>query len=336
MKIIAVDDDELVLELLIESLSKRGFDDITTVGSAQSALDLIEALDADDEPGSFDCFLLDIQMPGIDGIELCRRLRAMPAYSRTPILMVTTHSDREHIEDAFAAGATDYITKPFDEIELGSRIRMADILFKEQRRGLHAYFMSSALRTGSDPKNYALFQTPITVEGVENVVDMLVLENFLLQLSENPLRQSTAIAFKYTDAKDVFDKLSEIEFFKRLETVAEVISKSFGDSEFLAAYFGSGIFIAVMDRAKKPISKDIRIIVNNAAVKAELRSDVARPAIVVGDPVGNPIHRRSDVHTMLLDAILSVVGKSTRSGSDSINVKPLAAQARKYNLFSNK
>jgi len=339
MKILAVDDDELILELLAESLSKHGFEDVMPVESAQNALDLIAALDAEDqdkEQGSFDCFLLDIEMPGMDGIELCRTIRAMPAYKRTPILMVTTLSDRGNIEKAFAAGATDYINKPFDEIEIGSRIRLADMLVKEQRRGLQAYFAASALFAGADLEKNALFQSPITVEGVDKVVDLLVLENFLLQLSRKDLHQSTAIAFKYAEAKTSFDQLSETEFYEQLEVVAQAISSSFDESDVLISYFGSGIYVAVMDRTATQISEKFGQIVNETALKAGLMPEDGGLAIVVGDPVENPIHRRSDVHTMLLDAVSSAAEKSARAASKAVKLKPLLAKALKYNLFPNK
>jgi CheY-like chemotaxis protein len=339
MKILAVDDDDLILDLLVESLSKHGFDDIMPVDCAQNALDLIEALDGesqDEEQGSFDCFLLDIEMPGMNGIELCRTIRAMPAYRRTPILMVTTLSDRGNIEKAFAAGATDYINKPFDEIEVGSRIRLADMLVREQRRGLQAYFAATALFAGADLEKNALFQSPITVEGVDKVVDLLVLENFLLQLSRKDLHQSTAVAFKYSEAKSNFDQMTESEFYEQLEIVAQVISNSFGEAEVLISYFGSGLYVAVMDRATTQISEGFAKIVNGAAIEAGLMPVDGGLAVVVGDPVENPIHRRNDIHTMLLDAVSSAAEKSVQADPKAVKVKPLSAKALKYNYFHDK
>jgi len=340
MKILSVDDDELILELLVESLNRLGFKDITPVTSAQSALDLIEALDAeheDDEEGSFDCFLLDIQMPGMDGIELCAKIRAMPAYRRTPILMVTTLSDRKHIERAFAAGATDYITKPFDEIEVGARIRLADMLVKEQRRGLQAYFMASLLEASRlDDDRIALFQAPITVEGVEKVVDHVVLENFLLQLSRKGLHQSAAIAFKYTQAKTDFDRLDEQEFYAKLEEAGRAITRAFGSADFLLSYFGSGIFVAVYDRTGTPIPEDLAERVAAEGEKVGLGAPEERPSIYVGDPVANPVLRRDDIHTMLLDATASVAEKSHRSGPRAMRLRPLVTKGLKYKFFNDK
>ncbi len=339
MKILSVDDDELILELLVESLAQVGFHGVTTVNSAQSALDLIAALDADnmdDEEGSFDCFLLDIEMPGMNGIELCTEIRKMPAYRRTPILMVTTLSDRNNIEKAFAAGATDYINKPFDQIELGSRIRLAKMLVNEQRRGLQAYFMASALTTGLDDEKTALFQAPITVEGVERVVDLQVLENFLLQLSRKGLYQSAAIAFKFTEAKEAFLNLGEAEYYELLEKVAALIARNFGKCDFLLSHFGSGLFVGVIDRSGAPIPENFGDILAKAAEEAGLKPKDGRPGIIVGDPVENPIHRRNDIHSMLLDATASVAEKTLRIDAKVLKVKPLVTKGLKFNLFSDK
>jgi len=337
MKILSVDDDDLILELLAENLTKLGFEDVVPVQSAQSALDLIYALDGDSEDlevGTFDCFLLDIQMPGMDGIELCQRIRAMPAYKYTPILMVTTLSDRQHIEKAFAAGATDYITKPFDEIEVGARIRLAKLLVNEQRRGLQAYFLASVVNSSSGDDKTALFQSPVVVEGVEKVVDVLVLENFLLQLSRKELHQSAAIAFKYFAAQDAFDTLPEEEYFERLEMVARVITQSFKESKFLLTHFGCGIFVAVIDRSGPPVQKNIGQLISKGAAKAGIESGEAWPAIVVGDMVEIPISQRDDFRSLLLDATASVAKKSTHLGEKAEKSALISPKGLKYKIFS--
>jgi CheY-like chemotaxis protein len=80
-------------------------------------LELIDAV-----VSGFDCFILDVQMPGMDGIELCGQIRAIEVYKDTPIIMNTAVADRDYIDAAFAAGATDYLTKPVDEVEVKARL----------------------------------------------------------------------------------------------------------------------------------------------------------------------------------------------------------------------
>jgi signal transduction histidine kinase len=70
-----------------------------------------------------DLILLDVMMPGMDGFEVCRRLRADPILAEVPIIMVTTLDDRQSRLQAFDAGADDFISKPFDSVELRMRVR---------------------------------------------------------------------------------------------------------------------------------------------------------------------------------------------------------------------
>jgi DNA-binding response OmpR family regulator len=121
MRILAVDDDELFLEMLRDATKAAGFDDVTLAISASAAMQLAESVEV-----PFDCFFLDIQMPGIDGVKLCSWIRNHHRYRTVPILMITALSDREYIEQAFAAGATDYLTKPIDFLELSTRARLAN------------------------------------------------------------------------------------------------------------------------------------------------------------------------------------------------------------------
>ena len=168
MKILAVDDDELTLELLSESLSANGYNDLVTASSAKNALDLISALDSDHDgiPGAFDVILLDIQMPGMNGVDLCGKIRALSKYKKTPILMLTSLSDRGSIDGAFSQGATDYISKPFDAIELGARIGMAKTLVTEQRKTLEAFFTTSNLAHGAEQTSQMAFDMPVLIEDV--------------------------------------------------------------------------------------------------------------------------------------------------------------------------
>src|SRR5215510_8983831 len=70
-----------------------------------------------------DVILLDIMMPGLSGYEVCQQIRATPSLSEVPILMVSSLTDREERVKGIASGADDFISKPFDAIELGAKIR---------------------------------------------------------------------------------------------------------------------------------------------------------------------------------------------------------------------
>lgn len=124
MRILAVDDDDLTLAILPILLADAGFENVTLCNSSDAALACIE-----NSKNPFDCFFFDISMPFMHGIELCRRVRVLPGYSRTPIIMLTALSEQSDINEAFAAGATDYITKPFNLLEIGARARKAQKLY---------------------------------------------------------------------------------------------------------------------------------------------------------------------------------------------------------------
>ncbi|MEV4392881.1 response regulator transcription factor [Nonomuraea sp. NPDC049607] len=113
MHVLVADDDEAVRRSLTHALTREGYD----VSVAADGLRALEAATG----GRQDAVVLDIMMPGLDGLEVCRRLRAVG--DRTPILMLTA---RDLVGDRVAgldAGADDYLVKPFALEELRARLR---------------------------------------------------------------------------------------------------------------------------------------------------------------------------------------------------------------------
>ena len=114
-RILIVDDHPINVDLLQELLE----DDyqLATAASGEEALSRA----ADFGPN---LILLDIMMPGMDGYETCRRIRATPALSHTKIIMVSAKALSEERQQGFEAGADDYITKPFENPELVNKVRL--------------------------------------------------------------------------------------------------------------------------------------------------------------------------------------------------------------------
>src|SRR4249919_3825294 len=95
---------------------------------SQSGYEVLSVLDGDEglalaASESLDLVLLDMRMPGKDGFEVLRLLREAPATADLPIIFLTADDDRENLVRAFAAGANDYVTKPFVARELLARVR---------------------------------------------------------------------------------------------------------------------------------------------------------------------------------------------------------------------
>jgi PleD family two-component response regulator len=126
MRILIVDDSEDGRDLAEAMLIAAGYEDVNAVESATEAYRFLEiGGPLTRQPPAVDIVLLDIMMPGIDGIEACARIRSEQRYSSVPIIMVTSLADADSLANAFVAGATDYITKPVSRIELLARVRSA-------------------------------------------------------------------------------------------------------------------------------------------------------------------------------------------------------------------
>ncbi len=114
--VLVVDDNPGTLGFLTETLEAAGAMVLVATGGAE-ALAITRRITPD-------VVLMDAVMPGMDGFEACRRLKALPATADVPILFMTGLSETEHIVEGLAAGGVDYVTKPIQLEELTARIRV--------------------------------------------------------------------------------------------------------------------------------------------------------------------------------------------------------------------
>jgi DNA-binding response OmpR family regulator len=114
-KILVVDDEEDILELVRYNLAKEGYR-LACVTSGEQAL-------REAKEGSPDLILLDLMLPGLDGLDVCRRLKSDPVTSVIPIIMLTAKGEEADIVTGLELGAEDYVTKPFSPRVLLARLK---------------------------------------------------------------------------------------------------------------------------------------------------------------------------------------------------------------------
>ncbi len=270
MRILAVDDDPFILELLPLIAARSGFNQVRTAESATAALSILS-----DDPG-FDCLLVDINMPEMNGIELCRQVRAIGAYQTTPIVMLTAMRDLKNMGDAYRAGATDYATKPFDIEELQERLRLA-------QKGMVAPGSPQVqTRLVSD-----VMRNPRLGKSV-NLVEQWVLVNYLTRVT----RKEAAKLDVFTVYSGACDQISDeqplpdlSEFFVDL---ANATSVWFSTKKTMMSFSADGHLLIVTQTADHP---------DHATMENAIEQDIARRTPVfapggagrLGISVGGPV-----------------------------------------------
>jgi two-component system KDP operon response regulator KdpE len=136
IRILVVDDESAIRRALRPPLVELGFQ-VAEASRGEEALQLLRAT-------VFDAVLLDVNMPGIGGVETLRRIRAFA--SRLPILMLTVRDKEEEKVEALDMGADDYVTKPFSTRELIARVRAAIRRVKSPVRGQDAPLQVGEIR----------------------------------------------------------------------------------------------------------------------------------------------------------------------------------------------
>jgi DNA-binding response OmpR family regulator len=113
-RVLVADDDADIRDLVAFKLAQSGHQ-VTAVEDGMAALRVVR-----EQP--LDLVLLDIRMPGMSGLDVCRELRAADETAALPVILITARSQEGDVELGFAVGADDYIVKPFSPRELSSRV----------------------------------------------------------------------------------------------------------------------------------------------------------------------------------------------------------------------
>ncbi len=114
-KVLIVDDEPFIVETLRFALEQAGLECVEAGDGAQ-------AVKAAREENPH-LILLDVMLPKLDGLKVCRLLRSDPSIGQVPIIMLTARTQERDIREGFAAGADEYVTKPFDMVDLVGLVR---------------------------------------------------------------------------------------------------------------------------------------------------------------------------------------------------------------------
>ena len=114
-RLLIVEDDASVRRLVTAVVGME-FDEVVESADGLDGFGVAQAVQPD-------LVLLDLDLPGLDGLEVCRRLRGLAAFQNTPIVVLTAHVSEAYLRESAEAGATDFLGKPFSPSQLRARLR---------------------------------------------------------------------------------------------------------------------------------------------------------------------------------------------------------------------
>jgi DNA-binding response OmpR family regulator len=197
-----VDDDVRLASLVTEYLGRHEID-VTAAGDGERGLAALRR-------GRFDVVLLDLMLPGIDGLELCRRIRATPGLAAIPILMLTAKGDDVDRIVGLEIGADDYLPKPFNPRELLARIRA--VLRRaggDTGTGRTPHFRTQALEIDFDARAASLRGQPLALTSYE--FDLLAA---LARAAGRVLSREQLLDALKGQAYEVFDRSIDVHVSK--------------------------------------------------------------------------------------------------------------------------
>ena len=271
MRVLVVDDDPVFVELMAIMMEQLDMKQVKYAKSAEEALALIQRADR-----PFDCLMLDIAMPGKDGLELARELREGTDYRDVPIIMVTALDEVTSVDAAFAAGATDYLSKPVELLGLRERLEEAAACICDR----------PALSDEAGETRLFHFGDAIEVAGAEGLIPLRSLENYLDTLERLRAGDRSSVAFRIDGAREIYDALGPEPFSYFLMAAANSISGEMDPKGARIGYAGSGRFVCVMPRnaaVRVPLLKMRLNLRFSKLIKIEKLDKPIQPSLSIGE-----------------------------------------------------
>jgi len=291
MKIMVVDDDKVALDLLNECLTQGGYEHVTLMDSSSKVIRKIT-----DTAIAYDCILLDVEMPGKNGIDLCAEIRELARYRNTPIIMITKHKDRVAVEQAFKNGATDYVTKPFEFFEVLTRMRVAERLVQERQAAMDSYVaVQSATRQENRQEPAAAASRAGRAQVVpqqeitsEEIMSLATFQNYLEQVTRTEDCAINLIAVKVRRIAEIFAKSDPVEFVAFLKATADAMIEHTAPEKAFVTHFGNGIFLwaAAPEDGQDSLQTEqsLHALLAKAKLPVICQKDIP-PEVIVGEPL---------------------------------------------------
>ncbi|MEE9281723.1 MAG: diguanylate cyclase [Myxococcota bacterium] len=249
-RVLVIDDTESIHKLIVTRLRPEGLE-VTAELDGQSGLERAIA----DAP---DLILLDIGLPRVDGFEVCRQLKEHPSTRNIPIIFLTGETDTESKVRGLDLGAVDYVTKPFDEIELRARVR-------------------AALRT---KRLQDMLEQQSFLDGLTGLWNRAYLDRRLeseLNVAERYGRPLSVVMADVDNFKRINDTHGHLFGDVVLQGIAESLSASARRSDIVARYGGEEFGVLLTDTNLKSaiyVSERLRMSVEGRCY--EVRNEVER------------------------------------------------------------
>ena len=290
-KILIADDDETLRQLITEALPRHKFE-VYQAADGPETLDTVKNLRPD-------IVILDVMMPGMDGMEVCRSMRENPQTRNIPVIMLTARAPIEDKLKGIESGADDYITKPFDFMELQARIEM------HLRRYLRESDMS-----------------PITeLPGNKAIEEELA----------SHLESGNLFAMCYVDLDDFKAYNDYYGFLAGSEVIrmtgrmlTDAVNNKGDEGDFLGHVGGDDFIILTSIEKAEGISKEIIRLFDERIREHYEQEDLEKGYIVASDRRGNVM--RFPVMTISI----SVVHNEYRKLTALSQVTRIAAELKKY------
>jgi two-component system chemotaxis family response regulator WspR len=308
MRTLIVDDAAEIRRLIRTFLQKGGFGDVSEAATAEEALGYL-GLDGQVSPAGspVDLILMDVHLPGMTGIEACRRIKAHESLRDLPVVMVTVSNDMACLQASFEAGAVDYLTKPISRIELLARLRSIRTLKEEMDRRKERERELLKVKAELEAANSEL-QRLSSLDALTGIPNRRRFDEVLAQEWARAQRNGSPLSIALTD----------IDYFK-------AYNDAYGHQS------GDSCLVAVAGAMKGAAKREIDLIARYggeefAAVLPELPSDgAAHVASAFNSAVANLriLHRASRVcHFVTVS-----VGVATAVPSRSMTASQLLSQA---------
>ena len=275
MSILIVDDSILGRVLLRDILKENGYENVIMAASAKEAIDYLTTCQ---KHSSFryenvNLILMDGIMPDIEGIEACRMIRKLEGMHDVPIIMVTGKTDINTLQQAFDAGANDYLTKPFNKFELIARVRSA-LNLKYEIDKLKA-------REAELEELNKILQELSSIDGLTGVANRRRFDEVLDIEIKRAKRNKTPLSIVMIDIdffKEYNDTYGHLQGDECLKNIANTLNETVKRSEDLVARYGGEEFVLILPNTDingaKYVAEQARIAVEELKID-HLRSSTS-------------------------------------------------------------